>query len=74
MEGRYRAGFRQFIRRDIFWRRFWGLGAMETVWQVADIFNGLMAVPNLAALVLLVGEIDAPGEKERDTGKRETAE
>ena len=26
------------------------------------------------ALVLLVGEIDAPGEKERDTGKRETAE
>ena len=50
------------------------LGAMETVWQVADIFNGLMAVPNLAALVLLVGEIDAPGEKERDTGKRETAE
>lgn len=50
------------------------LGVMETVWQVADIFNGLMAVPNLAALVLLVGEIDAPGEKERDTGKRETAE
>ena len=50
------------------------LGAMETVWQVTDIFNGLMAVPNLAALVLLVGEIDAPGEKERDTGKRETAE
>ena len=47
---------------------------METVWQVADIFNGLMAVPNLAALVLLVGEIDAPGEKERDTGKCETPE
>ena len=46
----------------------------NVVWQVTDIFNGLMAVPNLAALVLLVGEIDAPGEKERDTGKRETAE
>ena len=25
LEGRYRAGFRQFIRRDIFWRRFWGV-------------------------------------------------
>lgn len=31
------------------------LGAMETVWEVSDIFNGLMAVPNLAALVLLAG-------------------
>ena len=39
------------------------LGAMETVWEVSDIFNGLMAVPNLAALVLLAGEIYAPGEK-----------
>ena len=37
--------------------------AMETVWEVSDIFNGLMAVPNLAALVLLAGEIYAPGEK-----------
>lgn len=41
------------------------LGAMETVWEVSDIFNGLMAVPNLAALVLLAGEIYAPG-KNRD--------
>ena len=39
------------------------LGAMETVWEVSDIFNGLMAVPNLAALVLLAREIYAPGEK-----------
>ena len=39
------------------------LGAMETVWEISDIFNGLMAVPNLAALVLLAGEIYAPGEK-----------
>ena len=35
---------------------------METVWEISDIFNGLMAVPNLAALVLLAGEIYAPGE------------
>ena len=41
------------------------LGAMETVWEVSDIFNGLMAVPNLAALMLLAGEIYAPG-KNRD--------
>ncbi len=40
------------------------LGAMETVWEVSDIFNGLMAVPNLAALVLLAGEIYAPGENQ----------
>ena len=38
------------------------LGAMETVWEISDIFNGLMAVPNLAALILLAGEIHAPGE------------
>ena len=40
------------------------LGAMETVWEISDIFNGLMAVPNLAALVLLAGEIYAPGENQ----------
>lgn len=38
------------------------LGAMETVWEVSDIFNGLMAAPNLAALVMLAGEIHSPGE------------
>ena len=36
---------------------------VSAVWTIADIFNGLMAVPNLAALVLLAGEIYAPGEK-----------
>lgn len=36
------------------------LGAMETVWELSDIFNGFMAVPNLVALVLLAGEVRAP--------------
>ena len=39
------------------------IGKMETVWEISDIFNGLMAVPNLAALVLLAGEVSEP---ERD--------
>ena len=39
------------------------IGKMETVWEISDIFNGLMAVPNLAALVLLAGEVREP---ERD--------
>lgn len=36
------------------------LGSMETVWEVSDIFNGLMALPNLAALILLVREVQPP--------------
>ncbi len=32
---------------------------METVWHVADITNGLMAIPNLIALVALSGVITA---------------
>jgi len=31
------------------------VGALELVWDVADTFNGLMAAPNLVALVLLGG-------------------
>lgn len=38
------------------------LGPMERVWEVSDIFNGLMAVPNLAALVLLVRQVRGPWE------------
>lgn len=33
---------------------------METVWAVSDIFNGLMAVPNLAALVVLGRKVRRP--------------
>lgn len=36
------------------------LGPMEIVWEVSDIFNGLMALPNLAALILLVREVRRP--------------
>lgn len=36
------------------------LGTMETVWEVSDIFNGLMALPNLTALILLVREVRQP--------------
>lgn len=36
------------------------LGSMETVWEVSDIFNGLMALPNLTALILLVREVRRP--------------
>ena len=30
---------------------------LSAVWQLADIFNGLMALPNLAALLLLTPEV-----------------
>lgn len=36
------------------------LVSMETVWEISDIFNGMMALPNLAALVLLVREVQKP--------------
>lgn len=36
------------------------LGPMEKVWEVSDIFNGLMALPNLAALVILVRKVERP--------------
>ena len=31
--------------------------AMELVWEVSDVLNGCMAVPNLAALVLLAAAL-----------------
>ncbi len=33
------------------------IGGLELVWDVADTFNGLMAAPNLIALVLLAGVV-----------------
>ena len=36
------------------------LGPMEQVWGLSDIFNGLMAVPNLIALIVLSGTIYRP--------------
>lgn len=35
--------------------------SMGKVWLLSDIFNGLMALPNLAALLLLAGEVKFPG-------------
>ena len=40
---------------------FGSLGPMELVWEVSDVLNGCMAVPNLAALVLLSGKVGSPG-------------
>ena len=37
------------------------LGPMELVWEASDVLNGCMAVPNLAALVLLSGKVGPPG-------------
>ena len=36
------------------------LGPMESVWEISDIFNGMMAIPNLLALILLVREVKRP--------------
>lgn len=37
------------------------LWPMETVWEMSDIFNGIMAAPNLLALIFLVREVKRPG-------------
>ena len=37
--------------------------APEIIWSVADIFNGLMAVPNLFALFILKNEVEFPVKK-----------
>ena len=39
--------------------------APEIIWSVADIFNGLMAVPNLFALFILKNEVEFPQKKEK---------
>lgn len=36
------------------------LGPMETVWEISDVFNGLMAIPNLLALILLIPQVSPP--------------
>ena len=42
-----------------------GIARLELVWELSDLFNGLMAVPNLAALLLLSGQIRPPKQKKR---------
>ena len=36
------------------------LRPMEKVWEISDVFNGLMAIPNLLALLFLVKEVHPP--------------
>ena len=45
---------------------------LETVWALADLLNGLMALPNLAAMLCLSGEVTAlwRGEKRKNGLKR----
>ena len=40
------------------------LGPMEAVWEISDIFNGMMAIPNLLALILLFPKVNRPGRTE----------
>ena len=42
------------------------IGRMDAVWIFSDIWNGLMAYPNLLALVLLAGQVSYP--KKNQTG------
>lgn len=36
------------------------VSSLELVWELSDIWNGLMAVPNIMALVLLMGQVRFP--------------
>lgn len=41
---------------------FWGcIARMEAVWELSDIWNGLMALPNILAILLLAGQVRYPG-------------
>ncbi len=44
---------------------FGGICAPKLIWSVADIFNGLMAVPNLFSLMLLRKEVSFPSALRR---------
>ena len=48
--------------------------SLGTVWNLGDIFNGLMAVPNLIGLVLLSGVVAAETKEFVDLRKREKRE
>ena len=49
--------WRGIYRLVFLWALVWGSVAdVSAVWQLADIFNGLMALPNLFALLLLSPE------------------
>lgn len=43
---------------------------VSAVWTIADIFNGLMALPNLIAVVALNGVVVAETKKYLDSLKK----
>lgn len=47
------------------------LGKLSTVWELSDIWNGLMALPNMIALVLLMKEVPYPYYYGRKSNKGE---
>jgi AGCS family alanine or glycine:cation symporter len=54
----YLLGVKVIVPYRILWVIAVGIGAiteLDAVWLIADILNGLMAVPNLIALILLSG-------------------
>jgi len=58
----YLLGVRVVLPYRYLWVAFVFLGSvaqLKTVWTVADILNGLMAVPNLIALLMLSGTVIA---------------
>ena len=44
--------------------------SLDLVWTIADIFNGLMAIPNLIALLALNGVVVAETKKYLDNAKK----
>ena len=44
---------------------FSDVAKLELVWNLSDVFNGLMAVPNLIGILLLSREVKAPLRKRR---------
>lgn len=43
---------------------------VKAVWTIADIFNGLMAIPNLIALLALNGVVVAETKKYLDNANK----
>ena len=41
------------------------LAKLETVWEFSDIWNGLMAIPNIIALIFLMKEVTVPKNDKR---------
>lgn len=58
--GRYLFGEKSIIPIRILWVIFiiiGSVGGLEFVWDLADTANGLMAIPNLIAVILLSGQV-----------------